>query len=149
MTARSFISSHRNCRRFLAATHHAAIINNYAHDLQVLHFTLERGLPIGFRRGANGESTRKVKRKGKHSYTPSKCSTTKKSRASGSRNSRNRMVRSARIAVPSTCNQASEHDAPLPRLLHQADVPRPAVDLCKRCKLGPYSCGPSTPKRFT
>ena len=64
MTARSFISSHRNCRRFLAATHHAAIINNYAHDLQVLHFTLERGLPIGFRRGANGESTRKVKRKG-------------------------------------------------------------------------------------
>ena len=25
MTARSFISSHRNCRRFLAATHHTAI----------------------------------------------------------------------------------------------------------------------------
>ena len=43
MTARSFISSHRNCSRFLAATHHAAILNNYSHDLQVLHFTLERG----------------------------------------------------------------------------------------------------------
>ena len=43
MTARSFISSHRNCRRFLAATHHAAILDNYSHDLQVLHFTLERG----------------------------------------------------------------------------------------------------------
>ena len=43
MTARSFIFSHRNCRRFLAATHHAAILNNYAHDLQVLHFTVERG----------------------------------------------------------------------------------------------------------
>ena len=44
MTARFFISSHRNCRRFLAATHHAAILNNYARDLQVLHFTLERGI---------------------------------------------------------------------------------------------------------
>ena len=43
MTARSFISSHRNCRRFLAATHLAAILNNYSHDLQVLHFTVERG----------------------------------------------------------------------------------------------------------
>ena len=45
-TARSSISSHRNCRRFLAATHHAAISNNYSHDLQVLHFTLERGFDI-------------------------------------------------------------------------------------------------------
>ena len=44
MTARSFISSPRNCRRFLAATHHAAILNNYSHDLQVLHFTVERGI---------------------------------------------------------------------------------------------------------
>ena len=43
MTTRSFISSHRNCRRFLAATHHAAILNNYSHDLQMLHFTVERG----------------------------------------------------------------------------------------------------------
>ena len=43
MTARSFISSHRNCRRFLAATHHAAILNNYSQDLQVSHFTVERG----------------------------------------------------------------------------------------------------------
>ena len=44
MTARSFNSSYRNCRRFLAATHHVAILNNYAHGLQVMHFTLERGL---------------------------------------------------------------------------------------------------------
>ena len=43
MTARSFISSHRHCRRFLAATYHAAILSNYSHDLQVLHFTVERG----------------------------------------------------------------------------------------------------------
>ena len=43
MTARSFISSHRNRRRFLAATHHAPILNNYSRDVQVLHFTLERG----------------------------------------------------------------------------------------------------------
>ena len=43
MTARSFISSHRNCRRFLAATQHAAILNNYYNDLKVLHFTVERG----------------------------------------------------------------------------------------------------------
>ena len=43
MTAHSFISLHRNCRRFLAATHHAAILNNYSHDLQVSHFTVERG----------------------------------------------------------------------------------------------------------
>ena len=43
MTARPFISSHRNCRRFLAATHHVAILNNYSHDLQLLHFTVERG----------------------------------------------------------------------------------------------------------
>ena len=45
MTARSFISSYRNCRRFLAATHHTAILNNYARDLQVLHFTMEPGVP--------------------------------------------------------------------------------------------------------
>ena len=44
MTARSIISSHRNCRRFLAAMHHAAILNNYSDDLQVLHFTVERGV---------------------------------------------------------------------------------------------------------
>ena len=43
MTARSFISSHRNCSRFLTATHHAAILDNYSDDLQVLLFTLERG----------------------------------------------------------------------------------------------------------
>ena len=43
MATRFFISSHRNCRRFLAVTHHAAIPNNYSHDLQALHFTVERG----------------------------------------------------------------------------------------------------------
>ena len=43
MATRFFISSHRNCRRFLAVTHHAAILNNYSHDLQALHFTVERG----------------------------------------------------------------------------------------------------------
>ena len=41
MTARSFISLHRNCRRFLAATHHAAISNDYSRDMQVLHFTVD------------------------------------------------------------------------------------------------------------
>ena len=46
MTTRFFISSHRNCRRFLAATHHAAILNNYTRDLQVLQFTVERKLLI-------------------------------------------------------------------------------------------------------
>ena len=43
MATRFFISSHRNCRRFLAVTHHAAILNYYSHDLQALHFTVERG----------------------------------------------------------------------------------------------------------
>ena len=42
MTIRSFISSYRNCCRFLAATHHAAILNNYSRDLQVLLLTVER-----------------------------------------------------------------------------------------------------------
>ena len=32
--------------RFFAATHHVAILNNYSQDLQVLHFTVERGLEI-------------------------------------------------------------------------------------------------------
>ena len=55
MTERSFISSHRNCSRFLTATHHAAILNNYSRDLQVLHSTLERGddiyaVSIGYRK---------------------------------------------------------------------------------------------------
>ena len=44
MTALSIVSQHRNCRRFLAATHHVAILNNYSRDLQVLHFTVESGV---------------------------------------------------------------------------------------------------------
>ena len=44
MTIRSFISSHRNCCRLLATTHHASILNNYSRDLQVLHFTVKRGV---------------------------------------------------------------------------------------------------------
>ena len=63
MTARSFISSHRNCRRFLTATHHAKILNNSFHDLQVLHFTMERGVmtpqriePVFTERYESGES---------------------------------------------------------------------------------------------
>ena len=63
MTARSFISSHRNCRRFLTATHHAKILNNSFHDLQVLHFTMERGLykmalPIDSSRNRESEGIR-------------------------------------------------------------------------------------------
>ena len=63
MTALSFTSSHRNCRRFLAATHHAAILNNYSLDLQVLHFTVDRGID---KTGKLDKGSTVFKHSGKH-----------------------------------------------------------------------------------